>query len=456
MAVSQHDPHDSSNANGRLVAAVMAKDSHMVRECLQDGADPNTSGPDGLPLLCTAVDGFDHKSVDALVDYGADPDAVLPDGTTPLWRAVDLGSPAMVGITLGKDPRLRIPEVGRKRLLGLARDWYETGQEEELRRRTGASGPATRRLVKDNEFTDIEEVSLGGLTVRAGHSGVLTELERAFGILPAVAELVARAVPYPDRLHANWCAVSYALAHHKSPQAWSDLTALRHHPDPVHRRLLADVLWSRDFLADIHDRPDTAQDAEFLARWALDEPDGQVLADVLDAYTNHDHPDQEAIGLRHADHPDPRVRRKVPYCLMQTSRSDTATAILLTLARDPDSQVRYAVAQALAHPCDLAPVVREGLLTLLRDSDPDVRRRAAASLSVSRDETAVVMEALVALLDEEDQILRLEAAYALAVRDDPRTDWAYARVGPLGPGFEDDHRVSAHWHYATRNRSGRT
>lgn len=141
---------------------------------------------------------------------------------------------------------------------------------------------------------------------------------------------------------------------------------------------------------------------------------------------------------------------------MQTSRSDTATAILLTLARDPDSQVRYAVAQALAHPCDLAPVVREGLLTLLRDSDPDVRRRAAASLSVSRDETAVVMEALVALLDEEDQILRLEAAYALAVRDDPRTDWAYARVGPLGPGFEDDHRVSAHWHYATRNRSGRT
>lgn len=245
MAVSQHDPHDSSNANGRLVAAVMAKDSHMVRECLQDGADPNTSGPDGLPLLCTAVDGFDHKSVDALVDYGADPDAVLPDGTTPLWRAVDLGSPAMVGITLGKDPRLRIPEVGRKRLLGLARDWYETGQEEELRRRTGASGPATRRLVKDNEFTDIEEVSLGGLTVRAGHSGVLTELERAFGILPPVAELVARAVPYPDRLHANWCAVSYALAHHKSPQAWSDLTALRHHPDPVHRRLLADVLWSR-------------------------------------------------------------------------------------------------------------------------------------------------------------------------------------------------------------------
>ncbi|GAA0909868.1 HEAT repeat domain-containing protein [Streptomyces thermoalcalitolerans] len=447
MAAPQHDPHDASKMNGRLVAAVMAKDSHAVWECLGK-ADPNTSGPDGLPLLCTAVDGFDHKSTEALVDCGADPDVVLPDGTTPLLRAVDLGSPVMVEVTLGKDPRLRIPEAERKRLLGLARDWYETGEDEELRRRTGASGPATRRLVTDDEFTDIEEVSLGGLTVRAGHSGVLTVLERAFWILPPVAELVARAVPCRSKLHANWAAVRYALAFRKGPQAWSDLAALRHHPDPVHRRLLADVLWSRS----LDDRPDTAQDAEFLAQWALDEPDGEVLADVLDAYKEHDHPAQEAIGLRHADHPDPRVRREVSYCLMQTPRSDAATAALLTLAQDPDSEVRCAAAQSLAHPSDLTPAVREGLLTLLRDPDPGVRRHAAASLSGSHDQTTAVMEALVALLDEEDQILRLEAAYALAVRDDPRTDWAYERVGPLGPGFEHDHRVYAHRSYTFRNR----
>ncbi|WP_129306045.1 hypothetical protein [Streptomyces sp. L2] len=62
------------------------------------------------------------------------------------------------------------------------------------------------------------------------------------------------------------------------------------------------------------------------------------------------------------------------------------------------------------------------------------------------------MDALLSLSDEEDQHLRLEAAYALAVRDDPRTDAAYERVGPLGPAFELDHRVTAHWHYEVRNR----
>ncbi|MFI9245009.1 HEAT repeat domain-containing protein [Streptomyces sp. NPDC053086] len=445
-----------NDVDEQLVAAVLAKDPRAVRACLQDGADPNTSGPDGLPLLCAAVGGFDHETADALTGSGADSDVVLPDGTTPLLRAVDLGSPALVGAALGKDPRLRIAEAERKRLLDLARSWYETGETEELRRRTGAPGPATRRLVKDDEYTDVEEVSLGGVTVRAGHSGVLTDLERAFGVLRPVAELVARAVPHSDELHANWFTVSYALAFRKSPQAWSDLAALRHHPDPVHRRLLAAVMSSRHFLAGFHDRPDTARDVDFLADWALDEPDDEVLAGVLDVYTDYDHPDQEAVGFRYAGHPNPRVRREVPYCLLGAPRSEAAAATLLALAQDPDSKVRYVVAQVLADPRDLTPATRETLLALLRDPDLDVRRRAAESLSGSHDRTAAVTEALAALLDEEDQSLRLEAAYALAVRDDPRTDGAYELVGPLGPGREEDHRVSAHWHYGIRNRSDRT
>ncbi|MFI9358206.1 HEAT repeat domain-containing protein [Streptomyces lydicus] len=456
MTAPQHDPHGPNDVHDQLVAAVIARDSRAVQACLQDGADPNTSGPDGLPLLCVAVGGFDHATADALTDSGADSGVVLPDGTTPLLRAVDLGSPALIGALLGKDPRPRIAEAEQRRLLDRARSWYETGEAEELRRRTGAPGPATRRLVNDDEHTDIEEVSLGGLTVRAGHSGVLTDLEWAFGVLPPVAELVARAVPYPDELHANWSTVSYALALRSSPQAWADLAALRHHPDPVHRRLLARVLSTRNFLADYHDRPDTAQDVAFLAAWALDEPDGEVLAGVLDVYANYDHADQEAIGFRYAGHPDPRVRREVPYCLSRTPLSEPALTTLLALARDPDSCVRYVVAQVFAYPHELTPATRECLLALLRDPDPGVRRRAAESLSGSHDRTAAVTEALAALLDEEDQNLRLEAAYALAVRDDPRTDGAYERVGPLGPGFEHDHRVSAHWHYTYRNRPDRT
>lgn len=222
--------------NDRLVAAVTARDPEAVRAALDDGADPDTPGPDGLPPLCTALAGFDHESARALTEGGADPDRELPDGTTPLLRAVDLGSPVLVGAVRGKDPRLRIPEGARRRMLDLARHWHETGEAEELRRRTGAAGAAVRRLVQDDEYTEVEEVSLGGLTVRA----------------------------------------------------------------------------------------------------------------------------------------------------------------------------------------------------------------------------AAVTQALAALLDEEEQLLRLEAAYSLALRDDPRTDWAFERVGPLGPGFEHDHRVAAHWHYQWRNRPDRS
>ncbi|WP_035791881.1 HEAT repeat domain-containing protein [Kitasatospora mediocidica] len=444
--------------NDRLVAAVTARDPDAARAALDDGADPDTPGPDGLPLLCTALAGFDHESARALTEGGADPDRELPDGTTPLLRAVDLGSPALVGAVRGKDPRLRIPEGARRRMLDLARHWHESGEAEELRRRTGAAGPAALRLVQDDEYAEVEEVSLGGLTVRAGHSAVLSSLEWDFGVLPPVAELVARAVPYAQGSHVNWYAACDAAARRRSPQAWSDLVALRHHPGPVHRLFLAAVLWDRNFQANFGDRQDTGGDREFLAAWALDEPDGGVLAKVLDVYTEEEHPGQEVVGLRYADHPDPRVRREVPYCLSRERAplGAAAGAALLVLARDPDPGVRGVVARILGAPRELTPAFRQALLTLIRDADPGVRGRAAESLAGSDDRSAAVTQALAALLDEEEQLLRLEAAYGLALRDDPRTDWAFERVGPLGPGFEHDHRVAAHWHYQWRNRPDRS
>ncbi|MET7597809.1 MULTISPECIES: HEAT repeat domain-containing protein [unclassified Streptomyces] len=442
------------DVDARLVMAVTAKDLSAVQACLADGADPDILGPDGLPLLCAAVAGFDHEIAEALVEAGADSDRELPDGTTPLLRAVDHGSPVMVEAVLGKDPRLRIAESTLQRLLDLARHWFETGATEELRRRTGATGQAVQRVITDDGHTYVEEVSLGGLTVRAGHAAVLTSLERAFGVQPSVAEVVARAVPHPDETHVNWSTAGYVLAYRRSPEAWSALADLRHHPDPVHRRFLASVLWNRDYLANIHQRQDTEQDADLLAAWALEEPDGHVLAKVLDVYTGKDHPGKEAVGLRYAGHEDPRVRSELPYCLnlRQVLGNEQVLTTLLALAGDRDPGVRAAVAQSFGSPRDLVPVIRDRLLTLLRDPHPDVRAAAAASLSTSHDRAAPVTEALAALLDEEDQALRLEAAYALALRDDPRTEEAYERVGPLRPDLRDDHRASEHWRYRWRNR----
>ncbi|MEU8947157.1 HEAT repeat domain-containing protein [Streptomyces sp. NPDC048489] len=451
-------PASQPELTDRLVAAVTGKDSDAVGTLLREGADPRAPGPAGLPLLCTAVAGFDHESAEVLTDGGADPDHELPDGTTPLLRAVDLGSPALVEAVLGDDPRTRLTGGDRKRLLDLARHWIETGEEEELRRRTGASGPARRRLVTEND-TDVEEVTLGGLAVRAGHTGILTWLEWTFGIPVPVADLVARAVAHADALHANWAQARFVLGDRQGPQVWNELTALRHHPDPVHRLFLADTVWSRNFLTWFNHRQDVAEDADFLASWARDEPDGMVLARVLDVYADQEHPDQEAIGLRHAGHPDPRVRGEVPYLLRrEPPPTEVATDALLVLSRDPDPDVRRSVAGALAVR-GLTPAFREVLLTLVRDTDAQVRAGAAVSLGNSDDRTGAVADALVALLDDQDQdqLLRLEIVHALARRDDPRTEYAWERVGELLPGFgempqQEDHRILAYRNYRSRHR----
>lgn len=262
----------SANRRPRL-----SEDNHSERKLtarVQEIAGVQMPAQQDKPTdrLVAAVAGFDHESARALTGSGADADRELPDGTTPLLRAVDLGSDAMVSAVLPENPKL-LPEKARKRLLDLARHWFETGEEEELRRRTGAPGPAARCLVNDDTYSMVEEVSLGGLTVRAGHSAILTTLEEWSGIVSPVAELVARAVPFhaPDESNINWTNASSALGRRRSPQDWSDLQTLRHHPDPVHRRLLADVVWQRNLLTWWDSRQDTGDDAEFLATWALDE-----------------------------------------------------------------------------------------------------------------------------------------------------------------------------------------
>lgn len=188
----------------RLRSAVRAGDAEAVRDLLDKGADPNALDADGVPVLCVAVAAYDEAVAGVLVEGGSDPDLSLPDGTTPLWRAVDGGSAAVFSAVLGREPRLRIPEPDRDRLLALARSRYETGAAEELRRRTGATGPATTVRVQDDEYDWVEKVSLGGLVVRAGHGAILTSLEWAFRVLTPVDEVIARAVAQPDSEHVDW------------------------------------------------------------------------------------------------------------------------------------------------------------------------------------------------------------------------------------------------------------
>lgn len=417
-----------------------------MRELLEQGVDPDTVDESGLPVLCGAVAAYDAPVAGALVEGGADPDRVLPDGTTPLERAVDGGSPAVFSAVLGAEPRLRLPEDARERLLRLARQWYETGVVEELRRRTGAPGPATTVRVQDDEYDEIDQVCLGGLVARAGHGGILTSLEWAFRVLPPVDELIDRALEHPDEHDANRWAVLSTLLERRSYETWSAVVAHRHHPSPSHRRFVMDYVRVRALMWTGNGSYEKKESA-FLATWAAEEQDGETLAKVLDAFTDYDHPDQEAIGLRHAGHPDPRVRRAVPYALSKeyVPRSPAARDALRTLTRDPDAEVRLAACTAAMRDDSLLPDLTGALLLLIKEPDASVRSTAAARLATSGDRTPAVADALAALLHDGDQNVRLEAGYGLAERDDPRTADAIERVGPLGDLHVDDHRVSALW-----------
>ncbi|WP_370411352.1 HEAT repeat domain-containing protein [Streptomyces fradiae] len=430
----------------RLIAAVRAGGAEEARRLLEAGADPDTAGEDGLPLLCVAVAAYDAEAAGELAMGGADPNRLLPDGSTPLLRAIEGGSAAVVSATLAHDPGPRLRGPAGDRALAAARSWYE---------RSGtATGERTR--VPDDEFTYVDELVLDGRTVRAGHGAILTELEWGLGILTPVEELADRAVRYPDWEHVDWWAAVRLLGRRRSRETWSAVAALRRHPDPDHRRFAAHALWSLTLLENGKVPSYEAETSDLLARWATEETDARVLAAVLRAWSaEHDHPDMVATGLRYTGHPDAGVRAAVPDCVDGRPLDPGARAALLGLVRDQDGGVRGAAGAVLGRNLDGSPDVRQALVRLARDPEAEVRWMAAERLSEGDDHAPEVADALAGLLDEEFQLVRLIAAYGLMRHDDPRTADAYARIGPLEAGYEIDHRWHRvrDWEWKRRNGS---
>ncbi|GLW02163.1 HEAT repeat domain-containing protein [Streptomyces lavendulae] len=393
--------------------------------------------------LCAAVAAYAVETVEALVEAGADPDRVL-------LRAVEGGSPAVVSAIL--DTRgTPLPEAERDRLLVAARWWYERGAEGELRRLTGAEGPADTRWVRDGTDDRVEEVTLGGRTVRGGHGAVLTQLEWGYRILTPVGELMARAVRYEDEEHVDRSAARWVLLSRRSAETWREVVAYHRHPSPAHRAFVADYLALDALMPGVtpHHRWYEKRRAELLPGWADTERDGGVLARVLRVVTEEELPEAREFGLRYAGHPDPRVRSRVPWMFDQPLDPETTRAVC-DLGRDPDAGVRAEAAGVLGGE-ELGEPDRAALLALLRDADPRVRHRAVRATARGADRSPEVTEALAELLDAEEQDVRLSAAYGLALRDDPRTAEAYARVGPLGPEYEHDTRLDGLWRWRLRN-----
>ncbi|MFJ8042090.1 HEAT repeat domain-containing protein [Kitasatospora sp. NPDC096147] len=364
--------------------------------------------------LIAAITAFDVRAAERALDAGADPLAPGPDGGTPLELAVECGSPRMVTTLLTGETLQRLAPEQRGRLLDLARHWYE--------REVAALGPY--EWVADEDYDTVQQVTLDGRAVRAGHGAVLTLLEDVFGVRTPFDELVARAVRQPVEGHTDFVAVCELLSHRQDPEASASLMALHRHPDPAGRRILAEILSYQAVSEEV-------QEPSVMVAWAREETDAEVLSQVLFVCSMTLHPELGALGIHHAGHPAPAVRCQVPD-LLDTGTADAVSA-MLALARDSSWTVRRATAFRLLP--ERAPEFWEALSVLLHDPVPVVRLAAVWALGQSKDPRPEIGDLLWSLLEDEDREVREASGEGLALRDDERAAEAYRLLGPY---YESD------------------
>ena len=136
--------------------------------------------------------------------------------------------------------------------------------------------------------------------------------------------------------------------------------------------------------------------------------------------------ESEAVALLLPSLEDQNVhaRFQAAVQLLEYHRDQRAIPTLIDMLRDPDSQLRTAVAVALRQVRD--PRASAALAELVRDPDDNVRWAAVRGLRASGDESAV--EALTHALNDEDPNLRKEAIEALGRIGGQRAGVAIARV----------------------------
>ncbi len=371
-----------------LVAAVLSGDAQAVEVLLDAGADPDTADEHGTPALCLAVDTFELPVVEALMG-SARLDRAGADGRTPLLRAIDNGACNITDALVGHGAHLWIKDAEGRDALALARYWHETGVVPELRRRSGRPGPVGRRTVRCESGATCEELSLGGLTVRTGHTAILTSLEQRYGITVPFDELLSRAVAEPDVNHEVWWETTYALQQRHDPAVWDAAVALHDRPMPLERYFAAEVLRTINLFDESDDSPFDRRLVELFLPWVAREPDPRVTWSLT-------------AGL--ADAQDPRAQGPLPE-----------------LTRHFDSKVRQWAVGGLHRAVEAeSPQALEAVVERTGDEDAAVRRAACMALASAPPDTTGVSDVLAACLDDPDETVRVEAAARLAMRDDPR------------------------------------
>ncbi|WP_374773265.1 HEAT repeat domain-containing protein [Streptomyces sp. NBC_01310] len=436
-----------THGDTELISAARAEDAARVRALLEAGPDPDLEalGADGLTALEIAAALGSYPVVDALRSHGAKLDRQGPDGLTPLLRAVDAGAYAAASLLLSSSVPTWPKGPDGRTALELARHWHETGAENELRRRTGATAAARLSRVPDDEYSFTGLLRLGddGPRVRTGHTAILCELEVAYGIRTPFAELLARAEAEADLEGVTRSAAVTALYGRADRKTWEEAAALRGHPRASVRHFGAEVVRCMNLFdtcdaGDAGERDDRSDGGDGAAGAVAGETcvDGPACVQV---------PTRDLFLAWAADEPAPEVLALLlcglPDC-PATVLSDTVLAdALLPHARHPSALVRRAVAVAFSR-CAGEERVRPALLAYLRDTDGTVRGRACRALverGEPRERSSDMRKALMSLLADPSVEIQIEAVRALVLLDDPRgeeaLDWLTFGYQQDWPGY---------------------
>lgn len=468
-------PVDQPDEGGTtaLYAAAVGGHTEVVRALLEAGADPNRQSlgdSDGLPLCGAACWGHE-ETVQVLLDGGADAnrtesgewspllwasagghtgtvtqllfhgaDPNLAQRTTPLWLAANRGAVDIVRMLLryGADPGAVGEDGGTA--LDAALAWAGVDLEVELRREKQEMYPelgyefsVTREEQDDEtELITVEArrpgVEYGTMSEKqTGHGAIATILERELGIGTSFEDLVKRAMEFREvrptagdnrrdvTERPGWWETVRTLQQRADQETLEKATALTVDPDPLRRTLGVEILAQ---LGRDGDRPFATRTLPLLRRMTREETDAGLLRSLIIGLSHHGDAAALPEVLKHARHPDHRVRDAVAFALMSVLPPDHAlgTTELVGLTEDEHEYVRDWATMSLSLLESDSPQIRDALARRVDDPSPVVAAEATRGLAERKDPRAAAgIRRLLAdpSIDNYPLDLALEAAGAL-------------------------------------------
>ncbi|MFI6283720.1 ankyrin repeat domain-containing protein [Streptomyces sp. NPDC051018] len=407
-----------------LCGAAVGGHTEVVRALLAAGARPGTPESMGFTAMTWAVRQGYAATVRVLLEHGADPDLPGPQGEPPLVSAVRRGSPPTVRALLEHGASAKEAALAEARAQ-LALDVGEELRRELLEPYESEHETVSRRVAEDGGTTVVVELLRDGRPAAGrergcGHAAIATLLEAELGIRTPYEELAGRALGREgrdgrgepgepgepgrpgDREQDNWIEQVRTLWRRGGEETFQAAVAWCASDDPRRRAFGADVLGHLGVTDGAPPGPFGARAVPVLRETAREAVHPELIRATVLALGHHGDPAALPEILRHAGHPQARVRLQVAQALFGLVPGDHTEGVgaLIALSRDGDERIRDWATTALAVLDTDAPGVREALADRLDDRDTTTAAEAVAGLAKRQDPRAIPV--LIRILADED------------------------------------------------------